>query len=221
MATVCASAIKGRVMRVILLDTCGNPVTGSGSAVVVSDGFISVKSTPSYEDGTEYTQKNANGELCVNEMGLAQFKRTDLEAQFCTIDPDVATIIGGGRLLQASAATGVGAAFGEATNTSRFSLEVWQNVSGHDACDAGGNPQYVYWVWANCGDGKMSDYTIEDGVSSFTLTAVTKSVGPQWGTGPGTAGPWLPEALVAGEHYAYTVTSVEPPTASCGAVVLS
>lgn len=221
MVATCASAIKGRVVRVISLDACGNPVTGASSAVVVSEGFISVKSTPQYEDGTEYTQKNAAGALCVNEMSNSQFKRVELEAVFCVLDPDIATIIGGGRLLESGSATGVGAAFGETVNTNRFSLEVWQNVSGRNACDAAGNPQYVYWTWANAGDGKVGDYTVEDGVSQFKLTAITQAVGPLWLTGPGTDGPWLPEALVSGEHYAWAITSTAPPTASCGAVLLS
>lgn len=219
MTALCASAFKGKVARVITLDTCGNPVTGASSSVI-STGFISVKFTPQYEDGTEYTEKDANGVLCVNELGDSQLKYFEVEAKFCVLNPDISVVIGGGRLLSSSA-TGVGAAFGSNSSPAHFSIEVWQDVSGTAACDASGNPQYVYWVATHCFDGKLSDYTVEDGVSSFTVTAKTKSVGPQWGTGPGSDGPWLAEALVSGDHLAWNITSTAPPTATCGAVVLA
>jgi len=39
----CTTPIQARVARMIKLDVCGNPVTGAESAVVSTDGFISIE----------------------------------------------------------------------------------------------------------------------------------------------------------------------------------
>ena len=201
MVATCVSAVKGRVMRVVTLDACGNPVTGASSSQVVTRGFVSVKATPVYEDGTEYTQKLADGSLCVSDKAPAQLKRVTIDASFCVFDPDLITIISAARLLNSGTATGTGAAFSGSVNANRFSLDIWQDVSGNGACTAGGLQQYLYWVWPNLGNGQISDYTIEDGVSQFKLTAETMSVGSLWGAGPGST-TWLNQVLLPGEHYA-------------------
>ncbi|OFW55851.1 MAG: hypothetical protein A2Y75_05400 [Candidatus Solincola sediminis] len=220
MVATCVSAVKGRVVRVVTLDACGNPVTGASSSQVVTRGFISVKSTPQYEDGAEYTQKQADGSLCVSDKDPAQLKRVALEAVFCVLDPDLIVIAAGARLLNSGTATGTGAAFNGSVNANRFSLEVWQDISGRGACNISGQQQYLYWAWPNVGNGQVSDYTIENGVSQFKLSAETASVGTLWGDGPGTT-TWLGQVLLPGEHYAYNVTTTAPPTATCGATLLS
>lgn len=221
MSAICVNPIKGRVIRIVKLDTCGNPVTGASSAMVVMNGFVSIQNTFEYEDGTEYTQKRADGTLCVSDKDPSQLKRITSEIQLCTLDPDGIVLMGGARLLSTSA-TGTGAAIGSNVNTARFSLETWQNVSGANQCNAAGLQQYVYWALPNLGNGMFGDYTIENGVSLLTLTAETQVVGTLWGDGPG-ASTWLPEALsnTQNDHIAYNVTTTAPPTASCGAAALA
>lgn len=221
MVATCVSAVKGRRVRVVTLDACGNPVTGASSSVVVTSGFISVKMTPQYEDGTEYTQKLADGTLCVSQKDAGQLKWVELEATFCVLDPDLITIFGGARLLTSGGATGTGAAFGSNVNSNHVSIEIWQDVSGANACDASGAQQYVYWAWPNVSDGRYSDYTVENSVSQFKITGRTSAVGTLWGDGPGTGTTWLGESLSSPDHYAYNVTSTAPPDASCGATTLS
>jgi hypothetical protein len=223
MTAFCAAAIKGRLMRVIKLDTCGIPVSGVGGGVVTSDGFISIKSTPQYEDGAEFIQRNANGALCVNEKDAPQLKRVELEVMLCTMDPDLIVIVTGDRLLSTSA-TGTGVAFGEGLVTVRFSLETWQNVTGPAACDPGGSQRYLYWAWGNLGNAKIGDWSIENGVLQFKFTCESKAVNAAWGAKPTATKPndYLDGVgFVTTEHYAYNVTTKTPPTAACGAVVLT
>ncbi len=83
MVSQCVTPIKGRIIRVMKLDTCGSIITGTGSGMVVADGFISVKSTPQYEDGSEFVQKRADGTLCINQKDPGTLKRVELESLFC------------------------------------------------------------------------------------------------------------------------------------------
>jgi len=53
MSDLSAVPIKGRVMRLIALDSCGNPVTGASGKQVITRGFISVQMENQYEAATE------------------------------------------------------------------------------------------------------------------------------------------------------------------------
>lgn len=209
-------------MRIVKLNSCGAPVTGASSAVVVSDGFISISPSPQYEDGTEFISKKANGDLCVNDLDPPELKRVDLEMVWCTLDPDALVMQTGERLLTDSGAvTGTGVAFGEGKVTTRYSLEVWQPVSGVNACNTSGLPQYVYWAFLNVGNARVGDFTFENGVFNFTISSTTFGAALAWGDGPGSAGPWVNQPVQAGDHYLYNVTTTPPPVSSCGAVLLS
>lgn len=225
MVSQCVTPIKGRMMRLIKLDTCGNPVTGAASAMVISKGFISVSPKPQYEDGSEFTKKAADGTLCVNQKDDGSLKRVQLELKWCVLDPDAIVLQTGARLLTTSA-TGTGVAFGESLATAQFSLELWQDVTGRGACTASGIQQYVYWAFPNVGNAQVQDYSVENDALEFTITAETTAVGTRWGTGLGwTSNFWLPtntgSVLNSDEHYAYNITTTAPPTAVCGAQTLA
>lgn len=222
MVAQCVTAIKGRMMRVIKLDTCGNPVTGASSAMVVSNGFISIKPSPVYEDGVEYLKRLADGSFCVNQKDSGQLKRIKLEVVMCTLDPDLMTVTTGARLLS-NGATGTGAAWSELSPvTNRFSLEVWQDVSGRAACDPSGLQQRVYWPFPNLSNAQLQDWTFENDALEFKFTAETQAVGSRWGTGTGWGTSWLgTNSLITGDHFGYNVTTNAPPTAVCGAQTLS
>jgi len=224
MVSQCVTPIKGRVIRVMKLDVCGSIVTGASSAMVVADGFISVKNSPQYEDGTEFVKKRADGFLCVNQKDPGQLKRVELESVFCTIDPDLRVIMDGARLLQTSGVTGSGAVFTDALNTNRFSLEIWQNITGRGACNSAGQQQYVYWFYPNLGNPKISDFTVENAALEWHETMESQGVGYNWGAYPTAAPPSTylgGNALQVGDHYGYMITSVAPPTAACGAVLVT
>lgn len=226
MTSICASPIRGRVYRIVGLDICGVP----GTSQVVSK-FASVATTPEYKDGDETIVDNADGSNCVNDRAPNYLKRIGLNIKACNLDPDGIVLITGERLLGAgSPVTGSGIAFGEGLLTARFSLEVWQDVAGIGACDASGVQRYFYWAYPNVGNPKVGAYTIDKGSPSLELTADTKAASPLWGDGPGSVS-WLPTgaaAVAAGrdkiasdEHWAFNITTVPPPTPTCGATVVA
>lgn len=222
MVAQCVTPIKASVMRLVKLNSCGVPVTGSSSSVVTSDGFVSISPSPQYEDGTEYLSKKANGDLCVNDIDPPALKRVDLEMVWCVLDPDALIIQTGERLLTDSGAvTGTGVAFGEGQVTNHYSLEVWQPVSGVNACNASGLQQYVYWAFPNVGNSKVGDFTFENGVFNFSISANTFAAALQWGDGPGSGTAWISQVVQSGDHYLYNVTTTPPPASACGATTLS
>jgi hypothetical protein len=206
------------VARFIKLDICGNPVTGASSAVVVTDGFVSIAPSPQYQDGEEHTQRKANGALCVYQKDPSELTRVDLTTNFCVLDPDAIVVISGERLLTTGGVTGTGVAYGEGILTARHSLEVWQPITGSGSCDAGGNQRFVYWAFPNLGNTKIQDFTFENAPFQFTTLTETKGVGPLWNLGT----TWLGgNTFQTGEHFLHNVTTATPPTPTCGAVLLS
>lgn len=221
MPTICASPIKARVARIVSLDSCGVPVTGAGRQLV-TNGFVSISPSPEYEDGQEHLTLNAYGEACVNEKDPNFLKRVGLEVVFCNIDPDAIVLMTGERLLSTGSptVTGTGVAFGEGLLTARFSLEVWQPLAGAGACSPSGVAYYMYWAFPNVGNARVTDWTLENAPTQFTIEADTKAASSQWGNGPGTT-EWLNgNTLASDEHFAFNITTVPPPTAACGAVTL-
>lgn len=216
--------IKGRVMRLISLDSCGNPITGASGLQVITKGFISVQLEPQYEDGEQQRQKLADGTLCVNDDDDDNLTMAQLTVQLCGVCPSIEQIVSGARLLgTGSPVTGTGAAYSEGAVTARFSLELWQNVTGRGACDpTTGLPKYVYWSFPNVGHAKIGQSTIENAGLTMQFVAKTDAVGATWGDGPGTLGPWAP-AFVAGEHWLWNITDTALPTipSNCGATAIS
>lgn len=206
-------------MRIIKLDTCGVPVTGAGGQVV-TDGFVQVAVSQDYEDGTEYQLRNASGAFCINDIGPDQFKRASLDIQFCSVDPDIVNLITGSTVIVTGApATGTGFWVTEGNVTQRFSLEVWQTVSGQ-ACGATSNPNRVYWAFPNLFAGRFNDFTIQDDVLEWTLSAKTAQANPLWGTGPGAAPDWI-SAVPALAHFGFNIAPLPLPSITgCGAVTL-
>lgn len=216
-------------MRVVRVDACGIPVTGSGSLVIVSKGFVQVQNEPQYEDGEEFFERTADGTVCVNQKDDPVLKRFQCTIDFCEVNTTMFSYISSARELTVGAAgvTGSGFAFAEGSPTNRYSLEVWQRVAGSGACDASGAQRYIYNAWPNLGASKIGSYSIENGRSTFQVisesqagstTAVTG-----WLNGPGSGTSWLPtsETLGVGEHWLWNVTTTAPPTAACNPTTLT
>lgn len=216
--TLCASPIQGTRMRIVRLDQCGIPVSGVGGQVV-TEGFVQVEVSQDYEDGTTYELRNAQGDFCVNDQGPDQFRRSNLTVQFCAIDPDVVNLITGSLVITTGApVTGTGFWVLEGGVETRFSLEVWQAVSGV-AC-LGANPLRAYWAWPNLFGGRFNDFTIQDGVLEWSLSARTSPANSLWGTGPGSSPDWI-SAVPPTAHYGFNLAALPlPATTGCGAVSL-
>jgi hypothetical protein len=206
---------------------CGSPVTGASSAVVVTEGYISVESEPQYEDGDEIRTKKANGRLCINVKGPNAYVNSTVNINLCVLDPDASVIIFGSRLLLASAVTGTGAAYGYNNPEAHFSLETWQPLAGPGSCDpTTGAQRYVYWAWPHVWNAKVGSFTIENGPLELSAEAETKYPSALWGDGPGTGTSWLPGAIDTTDYvddYLWNITTTAPPTPpdACGAFLLT
>lgn len=227
MAGICAAPIKGTHMRLVEVDACGVPVTGASSLTLVTKGFVQVNMEPDYEEGEEFVEKNADGELCVNQKDQPQLKRLRLTIDFCEVDPSAASLTTGARLLDTAspATTGSGFAVAEGASSRRFSLEVWQRVAGSGACDASGAQRFIYNAWPNVGNTQLNAYAIQNGRSTFSITAETEAASDLWGNGPG-ATSWLPSGRVVNElgdleHWLWNITTQGLPTAACGPTTLA
>lgn len=218
MATItkCYTPIKGRVLRVTLLDTCGNVVTGASGAQIVASGFTQVSSSAQYDTGDRTVNRTADDELCVNDKVPDILTNFELDMMFCLFDPGlVANTVSPARLLTYSEGpTGTGFALAEGAATTHWSLEVWQRVSGRQACTSGGLPQWVYNAWPHLSDGKIGDYLISSAPSVLEIQANSLAVSPLWTIGDA----WLGAGAVSvvPDHWFQNLTTVTPPTAACG-----
>lgn len=216
-------------MRIVRVDTCGIPVTGTGSLVVVTKGFVQVQNEPQYEDGEEFFERTADGTPCVNQKDDPVLKRFQLTIDFCEVNTTAFAYIASARELTVNAAgvTGQGFAFAEGQPTNRYSLEVWQKVAGSGSCDASGNQRYIYNAWPNLGASKIGSYTVENGRSTFQVISETQAGSTTatigWNNGPGSGTSWLPtgESVGAGEHWLWGVTTTAPPSPACNPTTLA
>lgn len=122
--------------------------------MIVTDGFISIEITPVYEDGDEFIQKNANGELCINDMSCAVPKRLELVFTFCNVDPDLFSMVTGAPLNVDASGQSTGFQWTESMACVDFAVETWTGVPG-----------------ASCGVNEVQSVTEGGaGLTSFTLT---------------------------------------------------
>lgn len=224
--STCATPIKGTVLRIVALDACGSPVTGTGCLVATSSGFVQVQMEPQYEDGVEFFERTASGLACVNQKDDPTLKRMQLTVDWCEVNALMAAYVADARVLSESdvvtgGGTGSGFAVAEGNPINRFSMEVWQNVAGSAACDASGNQRYIYNAWPNVGATQIGTYTIENGRSTLQFQSETRGAGPTWDTDIGAS--WLPAgaSVFTDEHWIWNVTTTPPPEPACDTTCLT
>lgn len=228
MVAECGTAVQGTVLRLVKLNSCGAPVTGASSAVVVTEGYISVEAEPQYEDGDVFRTKNAAGKLCVNKVGDNQYANSNITVNMCVVDVDAQIMFTGGRLISTGTpVTGTGVAYGYNNPNSHLSLETWQPLSGRGACDpVTGLQKYLYWAWMHTFNWKVNSFTIENGPLELGVAGMTAYPSSLWGDGPGTGTSWLPGVIDTTsliDDYLWNITTTPPPTppVNCGAFLLT
>lgn len=211
-------------MRVTRLDECGNPPAyGEPNSFVVTKGFIQVSMTAVNESGTDITELNADGDLCINDRSRDQWRRFDVELQLCNVDPGLLEIVAHVALEEDWNSDIVGIRTLEGAKTDTYALEVWPGIPGED-CVPGEPTLYGYLLLPFVVPGSLGDITIENGATTFTTMGFTRAQGG-WGVGPydvveqdvdNTPGPLL-TAIGDGEHHLLRTTKIAPPDAVCGA----
>ena len=216
------SPIRGKKMRLTRLTAALAPLVGPASSGV-SDGFVSVKITPQYEEAAAIQLKNANGDFCINEKGDQVLSGADAEIQFCGVNPDyLALITGFSTVLDfLGAATGLRLSGGVPV-TNGYALEVWSGVAGANGTAWG------YLLLPALKGGRIGEFTIQDGTATFTVTSSGQE-NPGWGVGPynvvatdaqGVAGKLL-TPLGAKDFVHMDRVTVAPPAATDGLVALA
>lgn len=210
--------LLGTVLRITRLDDCGNPLPdGTEDAVVVTAGFVSVALTAETEDGTEVTQRRADGTLCVSEKFADSFKRLTATVTLCGVNPAAMSLLSSGRLTRDYAGDVDGLTMAEGTIDSKFALELWTGLSG-EACPTGAAYLGGYMLLPYMVGGVLGDLTVdaENALNGEVQGAYSKT-GTPWGAGPyrvlddGTGEAGLPEPLEASDHFMLRRTTVAPP----------
>jgi hypothetical protein len=220
-AVSCYTVVRGRRMRVTRLDECGNVPDAPANQHVVTSGFVTVGLTAVIEEGDDIIQKNANGDLVVNDRSRNQFKRWDVAAEFALVDPALLSLMTNARVEEDWNADVVGVRQPEGGTVDSFALEVWTGVPGSD-CVPGEPTKYGYLLLPFVVGGPLGDISIENGAATFSVASFTRGAGG-WGVGPydvvpsdalNTAAP-LDVAMAADEHLLMRLTTIAPPTAAC------
>lgn len=225
MATTCPSFLRGNVMRVTRLNSCGQPVYGDCN-MVVSDGFVTATLSAEIQEGEEVTVTKANGQTCISDRACDQLRWYTTEIEFCQVDPDLIQIMNPTweRVLDYQGDKVGYNANGTLTCDTGFALEIWMNTYGAtDVCSgetAQGAWGYILLPWVV--GGAPGDLEIGNDAISFSFSGRTK-IGSRWGRGPYpvTLGEnAVPSRLLTDigpdTHYRLFVTTVRPPEPECG-----
>ncbi len=209
----CDTPILGTVLRVIKLTECGAPVTGTGSAQIVMDGFVQVQNSPQYDTGDRKITRKANGLLCVNKKLPDEFTNMELTADFCVWHPGLIVNTIAARLLTGTQSpSGTGIAYGTCLTPAHWSLELWAGVEGAGACDSSGNTRYFYNAWPHITDGKLGDMTFGNDPTQLQIMGNTLPANTLWTAGNS----WLGTGQIQScDHYLYNLTTTTPPTSAC------
>ena len=210
---LCDSPIQGLVLRIIKLSACGVPVTGTGSAQIVMDGFVQVQDSPQYDTGDRKITRKANGTLCQNFKEPDQYTNDELTIDFCVFHPGVIVNALAGRLLTATASpTGTGVALGTWANVTpaHWSLEVWQ--APPQSCDSSGVVRYPYHAWPHISDGKRGDMSINQDPTMLQIIGNTYDASPLWTVGATYLGAGQ---VVQGDHWLRNLQNTAPPPSAC------
>lgn len=230
---ICPSFIGAQVLRVTRLDQCGRPVYGDCSQVV-SSGFVSVEISPEVQEGEDYTQRNAAGDLCVSERGQDVLQWFTVSIEFCQVDPALFNLMNPSwQVVEDAFGEPVGFRIGtQMSDRLGFALELWPKTSSQgnlcpeDAPDDA-QPSGYFLLPYVIGTAPES-WTLEDGVATFTLNGRTKG-GSQWGRGPyqirhdAQGNPdFLADPINDGAddnnptHFHAEIVTLAPPTSACG-----
>lgn len=228
MATKCYAQVRGSVIRVTKLDSCGKPDLGQ-SAVAVSKRISSVKIDEVTDNGTDIRERNFGDELCVVDDSLDQVLGYTGEIALCGVDPGLISVFTGQSVVTNAAGDIVGfdAKTGIDLGSFGFSLEIWSRIAGA-ACDTTGRRQWGYTVFPFFKGGRISGFSVENGQVQFTITGAQTFDGNSWGVGPfqvdrNVAGNPIPlfTPLASNTHYRNILVTLDPPVASCGTFPLS
>lgn len=226
MASICYPVLRVPAVRLTKLDACGT-VIDSTSSSATSSGIISIEQTAELEDRQDYFTLNADAQPCITDTSPPILKWINVTVTFCQVDPELYNIATAEPLVLNDAtptpqAVGFRTRSGSIANAN-FAFEAWTRIGGANAC-ADGELQYGYFLLPWVVEGQVGDLTLENGAANFVITGRTNP-NSLWGVGPynviklaATDEPSpLLVAIASGDHRHMQLTTLPPPTVTCGA----
>jgi hypothetical protein len=215
--THCFVPILGRRIRVTQLTDGGD----IGTTQITTDGFVTLTLSAQIEAGTEILQRNAAGILCVNELLAPNFKRFNVEIDFCGVNPSLVSYVANASEYADYAGDVAGFTIREGIITGAFGLELWTGVGGA-LFDETANGYFLlpYVHRGNLGDIKVDG----ENAATFQLTGAYTVGGNNWGVGPYAVvinddSPGVPDVLPTAidpfDHLLMIDTAVAPPASAC------
>lgn len=228
MPTKCYAQVRGSVIRVTRLDSCGVPDPGA-SAVVVSKRVSTVTIDEVTDDGTNIRERNFADELCIVDDAFTTIIGYTADIALCGVDPDLVSLLTGQPVVTNAAGDIVG--FDATTDIDLdsfgFAIEVWSRIAGA-SCDPSGFRNWGYTVFPFLKGGRVGGFSFENGAVQFQISGAQTRDGNGWGVGPfdvdrdETDAPSpLNSALGVNTHYRNILVNLDPPAASCGAFALA
>lgn len=204
------SSVLGEVIRISKLGPNGKILSGENSVYTFKE-FISFSFTPEYEDGDEFTQKNAKGGVCVTYKAPDTLKRLNLSVAICNPDPIVENLLGGGTLLGTDTKNPSGwasPAVGEDPVPNGVAIEVWSHAVTDGKQDSA--TPYFHWVFPYAKLRQSGERIIQNDIlaTEFEGWSVGNS---QFGSGP--LAPYWSFPAVTDKPYAYDRVGSQLPTA--------
>jgi hypothetical protein len=228
MTTQCYAQVRGSVIRVTKLDSCGIPDPGA-SAVVVSKRVSTVTVDEVTDDGTNVRERNFGDELIIVDDAFTSLIGYTVDTAYCGVDPGLISLMtsqptvanASGDIVGFDAKTGIN------LDSFAYALEVWSKIA-NAACDPSGNRLWGYTVFPFLKGGRLGGFSFENGAVQFSSQGAQTRDGNAWGTGPfevtrngaGDPSP-LAAALATDVHFRNILVNLDPPVASCGAFPLA
>jgi len=229
MVVKCVGAYNVEVLRFTRVDSCGRPIFGPCSTLVI-DCFETVAINADIEDGEEIAPVNANGKQCFFIPAPKLDRGFEVVANFTKKYPNLFTALNP-NWLQAIDELGNITGYQHIPEVSLregVAIEGWESVAGTDVCVPGALGAWNYFIlpyvtnWAR-GDMELGNSVHSEEWTGHTIAGNAWSVGPydvRQNASTLVAGP-LMTALDSRSQFYDEVVTVPPPEASCECVPLS
>ena len=198
-------------MRVTRLGPSGAPLVGPDN-MYVTDSFVRVDYTPTYNESDAITKPNGRGTLCLNVRPKKQLTGVEMTVEICDDDPMLSELLGGGTVLTTGAGAdvvGYQLPLGDDPETNGVSVEVWTEAWAGDS-QVADLPWFHYVFPKTALSPTERTLAAEPGEVAFEGTGGENR---EWGEGP--AGDWTHSSRAAMQ---FIRTSVEPPAPTNGYV---
>lgn len=185
-ATDHANSFQAVAMQVASLNASSVPISANSSCWITNQ-FVSVSFTPTYQAGADASQLAADGTLCLDYKSPDQLRYVALSIAVCNPEPELRQLMAGGILFTPPPGTGVAVTgygapqHGALGTPNGVSIECWSRaiVNGAPAT----TNKYWYWVFPYAQVWPTGETILENGIPAIVFTGYGYG-NSSFGTGP-------------------------------------